>query len=104
MIGISEIFLIIIIGIFLLKPKDYNLIIKNLFHYYNEAKKYITKFKSQIIDIHLNELSKEILPSNKDEIMEIYGKNYIHGEDGKLHEVFSIDKINDEIQNSVKKL
>jgi Sec-independent protein translocase protein TatA len=103
MIGISEIFLIIIIGIFFLKPKDYNLIIKNLFHSYNEIKKYMTNFKNQVIDIHLNELSKEILPLNQDEIMEIYGKNYIHGEDGKLHEVFSIDKINDEIE-SIKKL
>ncbi len=103
MIGISEIFLIIIIGIFLLKPKDYNLIIKNLFHSYSEIKKYMTNFKNQVIDIHLNELSKEILPLDQDEIMEIYGKNYIHGEDGKLHEVFSIDKINDEIE-SIKKL
>lgn len=94
MIGISEIFLILIVAVFLFKPKDYNLIIKNMIDYYRKIKNYIENFKNQIVDSHINDCAKD-LSSLKDEILTIYGKNYIYGDDGKLHQVFSTSEMND---------
>ena len=97
MIGISEIFLILIVIIILFKPEDYQSTIKKIRIFHKEIKKYIANFKTQIYDDDTKEIKKNF-EDLQNEFIEINGKNYIYGEDKKLHEVYDLKSLTDELK------
>lgn len=95
-IGFSELIVIAILAIILFKPNDWLDIIKNIKRYINKFKEFTHKTKQEIFDSNqINEIEeiKNDLSDLKDEILNINGKNYIYGEDGKLYETFSLQDI-----------
>ena len=97
MIGVSEVFFTLMIIIILFKPEDYKSIIKKILSIHIEIKKYIANFKTQICDVNIKEIKKD-LEDLHNEFIQINGKNYIYGEDKKLHEVYDLKSLNDELK------
>ena len=89
MIGISEIFLILILIIILFKPEDYQSTIKKIHSFQKEIKNYFENFKKQIYDDDIQEIEKNF-EKLQNEFININGKNYIYGEDKKLHEIYDL--------------
>jgi len=90
MIGISELLIIIILMIFLFKPKDYLSIIKQIRKTHQNIKNYFANLKNEIFDDDIKEIERDFAEL-KDEFIKINGKNYIYGEDKKLHEVYNLN-------------
>jgi Sec-independent protein translocase protein TatA len=94
MIGISEIFLILIIVVVLFKPEDYQITIKKIRSFQKEIKNYFENFKKEIYDDDMKEIEKDF-EKLQDEFIHINGKNYIYGEDKKLHEVYDLKNLSE---------
>lgn len=89
MIGISELILIIVLGVILFKPEDYGKILKTIIQTIRKIQSFIYKTKSMILDDKLKEDIEEI----RDQIVSINGKKYIYGDDDKLHEIFDLNDL-----------
>ena len=90
MIGISELFLIAILVVFLFKPNDYLSIIKQIKKTHHNIKNYFSNLKNEIFDDDMRAIEEDLMEM-KDDFIRINGKNYIYGDDKKLHEVFSLN-------------
>jgi Sec-independent protein translocase protein TatA len=94
MIGISEIFLILIVVIILFKPDDYQTTIRKIRSFQEQMKKYFENLKNHIYDDDIKKIETDF-ENLQNEFININGKNYIYGEDKKLHEVYDLKNLTD---------